>query len=206
MHTTAMIVIQYSLYFREDEMIGFDSENGKLPIVRQRKCDWEREVFADYDMTERETGSRQTRTRCFSAWLESSATPFVFIHTVVRSSLQLPLCDHCLCLHLFVLLRLATRLSPSAPFFLMPFNLRNYDRVYIARGNLGWLHSVLLTHKCAYSGLCAASVGGVGKEPRSSAWVNVLNIVTAILVCQQQLIQAQPCAVLLPNTHTHTYH
>lgn len=111
------------------------------------------EVFADYDMTERETRSRQTRTWCFSAWLESSATPFVFIHTVDRSSLQLPPCDRRLSLPLFFLLRLATRLCPLALLFLMPFNLCDYYRVYIARGNWGRLHSVLLRRKCAYSGL-----------------------------------------------------
>lgn len=146
-------------------MIGFDSANWKLLTIRQRECDWEREVFADYDMTERETRSRQTRTWCFSAWLESSATPFVFIHTVDRSSLQLPLCDHRFCLPLFFLLRLATRLSPSAPSFLMPFNLCDYYRVYIAWWNLGWLHSALLTHKCADSGLCTDCIGGVEMEP-----------------------------------------
>lgn len=52
--------------------------------------------FADYDMTERETRSRQTRMWCFSAWLESSGTPFVFIHAVDRSSPQLTTVSACL--------------------------------------------------------------------------------------------------------------
>lgn len=95
--------------------------------------------FADYDMTERETRSRQTRTWCFSAWLESSATPFVFIHTVDRSSLQL-------CL----------------PFLLPPLSFSNVFQfmwllqlVCNARGKWERLQSVSLTHQCAQFDLYA---------------------------------------------------
>lgn len=73
--------------------------------------------FADYDMTGRETRSRQPWTWCFSAWLESSSTPFVFIHTVDRSSLKLPPSYHHLRLPLFLSLPFSTPLSPSRPFF-----------------------------------------------------------------------------------------